>query len=61
MLLAAEMSEPVQAEYRANNRQAERLGVFGSPTVVIDGELFWGQDRYGFVDRALARRAAALQ
>jgi 2-hydroxychromene-2-carboxylate isomerase len=61
VLLAAEMSEPVQAEYRANNRQAERLGVFGSPTVVIDGELFWGQDRYGFVDRALARRAAALQ
>lgn len=58
-LVAAEASDAVQAEYRANGREAERLGVFGSPTIVVDGELFWGQDRYGFVDRALARRAAA--
>lgn len=57
-LVAAETSEAVQAEYRANGEEAERLGVFGSPTVVLDGELFWGQDRYGFVDRALARQAA---
>ena len=28
------------------------------PSFVIDGELFWGQDRLGFLDRALARRAA---
>ncbi|MGY2049661.1 DsbA family protein [Methylobacterium sp. JK268] len=54
-LLAAEGSDPVQAEYRENSRDAERLGVFGSPTIVLDGELFWGQDRLGFVDRALAR------
>jgi 2-hydroxychromene-2-carboxylate isomerase len=58
-LLAAELSDPVQAAYRANGLEAERLGVFGSPTIVIDGELFWGQDRYGFVDRALARRSPA--
>ena len=58
-LLAAELSDAVQAEYRANSLEAERLGVFGSPTIVIDGELFWGQDRYGFVDRALARRSLA--
>jgi 2-hydroxychromene-2-carboxylate isomerase len=55
-LLAAERSDPVQAEYRANSDEAERLGVFGSPTIVVGGELFWGQDRYGFVDRALARK-----
>jgi 2-hydroxychromene-2-carboxylate isomerase len=55
-LLAAEPSGPVQAEYRANGDEAERFGVFGSPTIVIDGQLFWGQDRYGFVDRALAQR-----
>jgi 2-hydroxychromene-2-carboxylate isomerase len=29
--------------------------VFGAPTYVIDGELFWGQDRLDFVDRALQR------
>ena len=29
------------------------LGVFGAPTFVVEGELFWGQDRLEFVDRAL--------
>jgi 2-hydroxychromene-2-carboxylate isomerase len=57
-LLAAERSDAVQVRYRANGAEAEALGVFGSPTIVLDGELFWGQDRYGFVDRALARRAS---
>jgi 2-hydroxychromene-2-carboxylate isomerase len=58
-LLAAESSAPVQAEYRANSIEAERLGVFGSPTIVLGGELFWGQDRLDFVDRALARLAVS--
>ena len=58
-LLASEGSEAVQAEYRANSEEAERLGVFGSPTVIVDDELFWGQDRLDFVDRALALRQAA--
>ncbi|MFL5229844.1 MAG: DsbA family protein, partial [Microvirga sp.] len=35
--------------------EAEGLGVFGSPTFVVEGELFWGQDRLDFVDRALDR------
>ncbi len=56
-LVAAEGSEPVQAEYRRNGDEAVALGVFGSPTIVLDGELFWGQDRFDFVDRALARRS----
>ncbi|HSV46924.1 MAG TPA: 2-hydroxychromene-2-carboxylate isomerase [Ramlibacter sp.] len=30
-------------------------GVFGSPTVVVDGELFWGADRLPDVDEWLAR------
>ena len=25
--------------------EARRLGIFGSPTFVVDGELFWGDDR----------------
>ena len=29
-------------------------GVFGAPFFVIDGEIFWGQDRLDFVDRKLA-------
>jgi 2-hydroxychromene-2-carboxylate isomerase len=57
-LVDAEQDAAVQAAYREHGAEAERLGVFGSPTIVLDGTLFWGQDRYGFVDRALARRAA---
>jgi 2-hydroxychromene-2-carboxylate isomerase len=30
-------------------------GVFGAPSYVIGDEIFWGQDRLDFVDRALAR------
>ena len=36
--------------------QAEALakGVFGAPAYVYRDELFWGQDRLDFLDRALA-------
>ena len=43
----------VQARYEANTQQAIDAGVFGAPSYVIDGELFWGQDRLGFVQRRL--------
>ena len=43
----------MQALYRQFSAEAEPLGVFGAPTYVIDGELFWGQDRLEFVDRKL--------
>jgi len=36
------------------NREAEALGVFGVPTFVIDGELFWGGDRIWMVREKLA-------
>jgi 2-hydroxychromene-2-carboxylate isomerase len=54
-LLAAAESEAVKAEYQANTDEAIRLGVFGAPWYVIDGEGFWGQDRLDFVERALQR------
>ena len=40
--------------YELNTQQAIDSQVFGSPTYVIDGELFWGQDRLDFVERRLA-------
>jgi 2-hydroxychromene-2-carboxylate isomerase len=46
----------VQAAYDAKTRQAIDAGVFGSPSYVIDGEIFWGQDRLDFVERRLAGR-----
>ena len=44
-LLASTESEAVKAEYEANTEEAMRLGVFGAPAYVYQGELFWGQDR----------------
>jgi len=29
------------------------VGVFGSPTYVVEGELFWGQDRLDLLARCL--------
>jgi 2-hydroxychromene-2-carboxylate isomerase len=55
-LAAAEQSAPVQGLYKAYSDEAERLGVFGAPTYLLQGERFWGQDRLEFLDRALERR-----
>ena len=37
--------EDVTKIYEAATSEARRLGVFGSPTFAVDGELFWGDDR----------------
>jgi 2-hydroxychromene-2-carboxylate isomerase len=52
-LVAAEQSAPVQALYKAYSEEAERLGVFGAPTYILQGERYWGQDRLDFLERAL--------
>jgi len=38
----------------ATTHEAHEKEVFGSPTYSVDGELFWGQDRLDFLERALA-------
>jgi 2-hydroxychromene-2-carboxylate isomerase len=48
------LSESTQALYDADTQQAIDAQVFGSPSYVIGGELFWGQDRLEFVERKLA-------
>lgn len=47
----------VQEIYQAHTRQAIDAGVFGAPSYVIDGEIFWGQDRLDFVRQRLAQAA----
>jgi 2-hydroxychromene-2-carboxylate isomerase len=44
----------VKTRYDENTRLAIDTGVFGAPSYVIDGEIFWGQDRLDFVERRLA-------
>ncbi|MEW6706932.1 MAG: 2-hydroxychromene-2-carboxylate isomerase [Pseudomonadota bacterium] len=52
-------SQAVHERYEAYTQQAIDAGVFGAPSYVVEGEVFWGQDRLDFLDRALASRAAA--
>lgn len=43
--LAAAASDAVRDAYRAQTARAREAGIFGSPTFVSHGELFWGDDR----------------
>lgn len=51
---AAAEGEAARAAYAQNLRDAGEIGVFGSPTYVLDGEVFWGQDRLELLDEMLA-------
>lgn len=46
-------SQTVQERYEDYTQQAIDAKVFGAPSYVIDGEIFWGQDRLDFVERTL--------
>jgi carboxymethylenebutenolidase len=46
-------SQAVAERYAADTQRAIDAGVFGAPSYVIDGEIFWGQDRLDFVERRL--------
>jgi 2-hydroxychromene-2-carboxylate isomerase len=50
-------SEPDgKARLRAQTDEALAAGVFGVPTVAVDGELFWGIDALDLLDAYLAHR-----
>ena len=44
----------VQVQYERCTQQAIDAGVFGSPSYVVGGEIFWGQDRLDFVQSRLS-------
>ena len=54
--LTRAQSDDIKARLRANTEEAQRLGIFGAPSFIAGGELFWGNDR---LEQALAyaRRA----
>ena len=47
-------SQAVHERYESYTQMAIDAGVFGAPSYVLAGEIFWGQDRLDFVERALA-------
>ena len=46
-------SEKIAKIYQDNTEEAVAKNVFGSPTYIYNNELFWGQDRLDFLERAL--------
>ena len=44
----------IRARYESYTQQAIDAGVFGAPSYVLDGEIFWGQDRLDFLKQALS-------
>ena len=51
----ARIDDPrVKDDLRKRTEEAIALGIFGAPSFVIEGRLYWGQDRMHFVERALA-------
>ncbi|SPJ31259.1 2-hydroxychromene-2-carboxylate isomerase [Falsiruegeria mediterranea] len=44
-----------QAKVASNSEDARGLSVFGSPTYVVDGDPFYGQDRLELIERAVQR------
>jgi 2-hydroxychromene-2-carboxylate isomerase len=53
-LLRAASEEPAKAKLRAETGRAIARGVFGVPTVIADGEPFWGVDSFAHLERRLA-------
>ncbi|MDC0418140.1 2-hydroxychromene-2-carboxylate isomerase [Pelagibacteraceae bacterium] len=46
-------SEKISNTYTHNTVEAVEKNVFGAPTYIFNNELFWGQDRLEFLERAL--------
>jgi len=46
---------PDKAQFDAFTKEGLERGVFGAPSFVYKEEIFWGQDRLDFLDRALGK------
>lgn len=46
--------DDAKAQWDKITQEAIAKGIFAAPIYVIDGEIFWGQDRLDFVERKLA-------
>ena len=53
-IASAATTPEAKERLRAQTDDAIRAGVFGVPTMGVDGELFWGLDSFGHLERFLA-------
>jgi 2-hydroxychromene-2-carboxylate isomerase len=47
--------QEIKGELRQNTEHAIARGVFGAPTFFVGSEMFWGNDRFDFVEEALRK------
>jgi 2-hydroxychromene-2-carboxylate isomerase len=54
----AQLAEPsIKDQLRQNTEEAAGCGVFGVPSFVVDGEVFWGADSIAFLNAFLKDRS----
>jgi len=53
VMVNAAQDQAVLEEFEDNTNRALDRGVFGIPSYVVDGEIFWGQDRLEFLEHRL--------
>lgn len=53
--LAKTASDEVKLALRKTTEEAAAKGVFGAPTFIVDGEVYWGQDRLEMVEDVLCQ------
>ena len=51
-------AEEIREALAASTDEGLRRGIFGAPTFVIDGEIYWGKDRMEFIADHLAGKPA---
>ena len=52
MILLQKLSDPtIKDELKDRTDAAFKKGIFGAPTFIVNGKMFWGQDRLEFVFR----------
>ena len=54
-LTAGVQEEAIKTALRVEVEQAVARGIFGAPTIFVDGEMFWGHDRLDQVERWITR------
>jgi DSBA-like thioredoxin domain len=54
-LMAGIERQEVKDRLRHNTDRAVERGVFGAPTFFVGSEMFWGNDRFDFVEEALRK------
>ncbi|PCH65593.1 MAG: disulfide bond formation protein DsbA [Rhodobacteraceae bacterium] len=59
-VVSAAKSPETEAVLKANTAEAIERSFFGSPTYVVDGDVFYGQDRLEMVERAIEKPFARV-